>query len=52
MTGLAPHVGGVTVTGSATVFINNLPAARAGDTIVESGQPNAIVTGAPNVMIG
>jgi uncharacterized Zn-binding protein involved in type VI secretion len=38
--------------GSATVLINNLPAARMGDLIVESGPPNAIAMGCPTVMIG
>ncbi|NBD22296.1 PAAR domain-containing protein [Paenibacillus glycinis] len=47
-----PHGGGVVAMGSATVFINAMPAARLGDTIVEGGPPNAIVSGAPNVMIG
>jgi uncharacterized Zn-binding protein involved in type VI secretion len=48
----APHVGGVVVAGSATVFINSLPAARQGDQIVEAGPPNAIVMGCANVLIG
>ncbi|MFC4808119.1 PAAR domain-containing protein [Paenibacillus sp. GCM10023250] len=47
-----PHGGGVVVMGSATVFINAMPAARLGDMIVEGGPPNSIVCGAPNVMIG
>ena len=47
-----PHVGGVVVVGSATVLINNLPAARQGDMIVESGPPNSIVMGCPTVMVG
>ncbi|UVI27386.1 PAAR domain-containing protein [Paenibacillus spongiae] len=48
-----PHVGGNVVAGSATVFINSLPAARLGDSIVEGGgPPNTILSGAPNVMIG
>jgi uncharacterized Zn-binding protein involved in type VI secretion len=38
--------------GSATVFINNMPAARAGDQIVEAGPPNAISQGYPTVQIG
>jgi len=46
-----PHVGGVVSVGSATVFINNLPAARMGDVIAES-TPNAIVNGCPTVIIG
>jgi len=47
-----PHVGGVVAVGSATVLINNLPAARQGDMIVESGPPNSIVMGCPTVMVG
>jgi len=47
-----PHAGGSVAVGSATVFINLLPAARIGDLIVESGLPNVILSGAPNVMIG
>lgn len=49
---LKPHVGGVIPVGSKTVFINNLPAARVGDLIVEVGAPNPIAMGAPNVIIG
>jgi uncharacterized Zn-binding protein involved in type VI secretion len=52
VTGVVPHVGGVVMLGSATVLINNLPAARMGDLIVESGPPNAIAMGCPTVMIG
>jgi len=51
-TGVVPHVGGVVAVGSLTVFINNLPAARQGDMIVEGGPPNAIVMGCPTVLIG
>jgi uncharacterized Zn-binding protein involved in type VI secretion len=51
-TGSAPHVGGVIALGSLTVLINNLPAARQGDMIVESGPPNSIVMGCPTVMVG
>jgi len=47
-----PHVGGVVAMGSVTVLINNLPAARQGDMIVESGPPNSIVMGCPTVLIG
>lgn len=46
------HVGGVVTTGSTTVFINNLPAARQGDLIMESGPPNSIVIGCQTVLIG
>jgi uncharacterized Zn-binding protein involved in type VI secretion len=38
--------------GSATVLINNLPAARMGDMIAESGPPNTIVMGEMTVLIG
>jgi uncharacterized Zn-binding protein involved in type VI secretion len=50
--GPKPHVGGVVAVGSTTVFIGGLPAARQGDQAVEAGAPNAIVAGAPTVMIG
>jgi len=46
-----PHVGGVILVGSATVLINNLPAARLGDTITET-TPNVVVAGCPTVQIG
>lgn len=49
--GPVPHVGGMVAMGSVTVLINNLPAARQGDTIVEAGPPNAIVMGCPTVII-
>lgn len=52
VTGIVPHVGGIVAMGSTTVFINNLPAARQGDMIVESGPPNSIMMGEPTVMIG
>jgi uncharacterized Zn-binding protein involved in type VI secretion len=52
VTGVVPHVGGVVALGSLTVLINNLPAARQGDLIVESGPPNTITLGCPTVMIG
>lgn len=51
-TGTVPHVGGVVVKGSTTVLINNLPAARQGDQIVEAGPPNAVAMGEPTVIIG
>jgi uncharacterized Zn-binding protein involved in type VI secretion len=49
--GVKPHVGGIVVLGSTTVLINNLPAARVGDTIAES-TPNTIVSGCSTVLIG
>lgn len=51
-TGPTPHVGGVVQTGSATVYVNGLPAARVGDTIVENGPPNTITTGCGSVLVG
>ena len=48
-----PHGIGVVVDGSATVLINGFPAARMGDTIVETiGPPNKIAMGMPTVIIG
>jgi hypothetical protein len=48
-----PHGPGVDVTGSATVMINNLPAGRQTDTILEAiGPPNQIAMGCPTVIIG
>jgi uncharacterized Zn-binding protein involved in type VI secretion len=52
VTGVVPHVGGTVAVGSVTVLINNLPAARQGDLVVESAPPNSIVLGAPTVLIG
>jgi uncharacterized Zn-binding protein involved in type VI secretion len=52
VTGVVPHVGGTVAVGSSTVLINNMPAARQGDSIVESGPPNTIVGGEPTVIIG
>jgi uncharacterized Zn-binding protein involved in type VI secretion len=52
VTGTVPHVGGVAPMGSATVLINNMPAARQGDQIIESGPPNSIAMGETTVMIG
>jgi hypothetical protein len=48
-----PHGPGVVIDGSATVMINNLPACRLGDTIIEPlGPPNKITKGEPTVIIG
>ena len=48
-----PHGPGVVTTGSTTVLINNLPACRQGDTILEPiGPPNQIASGCPTVKIG
>jgi len=47
-----PHVGGPVLKGSSSVFINKRPAARMGDTIIEAGPPNRIISGCPSVVIG
>jgi uncharacterized Zn-binding protein involved in type VI secretion len=48
-----PHGPGVVIDASPTVLINNLPAARMGDTILEAvGPPNSIAMGCPTVIIG
>ncbi len=50
---IPPHSLGMVITGSMTVLINNLPACRAGDTILEClGPPNTISMGLPTVIIG
>ena len=50
---IPPHGPGVVINGSMTVMINNLPACRLGDTILEAiGPPNVIVRGMPTVIIG
>jgi uncharacterized Zn-binding protein involved in type VI secretion len=50
---LPPHGPGLVIDGSKTVLINNLPACRAGDTIVEAvGPPNKIALGCLTVIIG
>jgi uncharacterized Zn-binding protein involved in type VI secretion len=50
---IPPHGPGVIVDGSQTVLINNLPACRQGDTIVEAvGPPNKVVMGLLTVLIG
>lgn len=49
----SPHSQGMVITGSMTVLINNLPACRSGDTILECiGPPNTIAMGCPTVIIG
>ncbi len=50
--GPVPHVGGTVSPGSTSVLINDVPAARQGDTIVENGPPNTIVAGCSTVIIG
>lgn len=48
-----PHGPGVVIDGSQTVLINNLPACRLGDTILEPlGPPNKIMKGEMTVIIG
>jgi uncharacterized Zn-binding protein involved in type VI secretion len=48
-----PHGPGVVIDGSTTVVINNLPACRMGDTVLEAvGPPNKIAMGCPTVTIG
>lgn len=50
---IPPHGPGLVIDGSATVMINNLPACRMGDTILEAiGPPNKIVKGEMTVIIG
>jgi uncharacterized Zn-binding protein involved in type VI secretion len=51
--GTVPHVGGVVVKGSTSVLINNMPAVRMNDSVVETGGgPNQISSGAKMVVIG
>lgn len=50
---IPPHGPGVVIDGSTTVLINNLPACRMGDTILEAvGPPNKITGGDATVLIG
>ncbi|MEC4806327.1 MAG: PAAR domain-containing protein [Jaaginema sp. PMC 1079.18] len=50
---IPPHGPGVVINGSAKVLINNLPAARQGDTILEAvGPANKITGGCFTVLIG
>lgn len=50
---MPPHGPGVVVDGSLTVLVNNLPLARAGDTIVEAvGPPNKITFAMVTVQAG
>lgn len=50
--GPKPHVGGKVAVGSTSVLINNLPATRMGDKVVEASVPNPIVEGEFTVLIG
>lgn len=48
-----PHGPGVVINGSTTVMIDNLPASRQGDTILEAAGPtNSIAMGCTTVIIG
>lgn len=50
---IPPHGPGVVIDGSQTVLINNLPACRMGDTILEAvGPPNKIAMACMTVLIG
>jgi uncharacterized Zn-binding protein involved in type VI secretion len=50
---IPPHGPGVVIDGSKTVLINNLPACRMGDTILEAlGPANKITKGCNSVIIG
>jgi uncharacterized Zn-binding protein involved in type VI secretion len=50
---IPPHGPGVVIDGSKTVMINNLPACRVGDTVLEAvGPPDKIVMGEMTVIIG
>jgi uncharacterized Zn-binding protein involved in type VI secretion len=50
---IPPHGPGVVINGSPTVMIENSPACRMGDTIIEAiGPPNSIMMGCMTVMIG
>lgn len=50
---IPPHGPGVVIDGSKTVLINNLPACRQGDTVLEAvGPPNKIARGCTTVIIG
>lgn len=50
---IPPHGAGVVIDGSTTVLINNLPACRQGDTILEAVGPlNKITMGCLTVLIG
>jgi uncharacterized Zn-binding protein involved in type VI secretion len=50
---IPPHGPGYVTKGSATVLIDNLPAARQGDQVMEAcGGPDPIALGCPTVQIG
>ena len=47
-----PHGNGMVAVGSGRVWINNCPAARMGDNIVEVGTVDGIASGCTRVIIG
>lgn len=49
--GPKPHVGGPVSSGSPSVIICGLPAARVGDSLVCVGPPDAVAQGSPTVFI-
>lgn len=51
VTSKVPHVGGPAVVGSPNVFINGMPAARQGDTMICVGPPDSVKGGSASVFI-
>ncbi|MFT9014471.1 MAG: PAAR domain-containing protein [Acetobacter sp.] len=51
VSGLVPHVGGPILTGSPTVLIGGMPAARVSDTAICVGPPATVITGSATVFI-
>lgn len=51
VSGTVPHVGGPIIGGAATVLINNMPAAKLGDSCTCTGPPDIIIKGSATVMI-
>jgi uncharacterized Zn-binding protein involved in type VI secretion len=51
-TGQVPHQGGRVSQGSKSILINNFPATRQGDAVIESATPNTIIGGAISVLFG
>lgn len=49
--GVEPHVGGIVPMGSTSVLVNDAPAARMGDVVVEATAPNVVASGCPTVLI-
>jgi uncharacterized Zn-binding protein involved in type VI secretion len=50
--GPQPHVGGPVPVGSKSVYINNRPAVRQGDKVIDGGGANPITSGLLTVQIG